>query len=53
MGRPRLAIPNNFNEIAKKYLSHEITNVTARALLTKGCIYINLVFQKHINKLKK
>ncbi len=43
MGRHRLAIPNNFNEIAKKYLNHEITNVEARALLgnmSKGTLLL-------------
>lgn len=33
MGRPPLILPNNFNEIANKYINKEITNTVAAKLL--------------------
>ena len=29
MGRPKYKLPNNFKEIAKSYINHEITNANA------------------------
>lgn len=44
MGRPSLPLPPNFDEVAKKYLNHEITNVEARAILnmSKGTFFRNI-----------
>ncbi len=33
MGRPRYVLPNNFREIAIRYLNKELTNVVAAQIL--------------------